>query len=548
MEQIAATVLVCLALCHWSFAHVPLRAALHELRQGLLFPGGIHDLNHQKRIDVELDQVRVEHRRLSTRIMVNLVFFLLVRTLTQCLSSPSASGCAECTLVLVVYLHDLQVANGNVELSVKQVRLINLGLRVAVFIFAIFNDPEDSPYADKFMLVGTMSISLETLDWVSTTLHAFSLALLRLGTALMRQNLGVHLILEVGSYILVAAVAWLYEHQTRARISAVITNHETASILAGFRRVLRGVADGDVLLDQDFNIVGSQNTLRRLVESDMSDFSHSRDASFVELLSAADRPKFLHFVSASASGDISPSSLPRGLRVTLCGRASGDTGRRRRELSVDLFHVALPGYHLLAIKEDPESGSLLEEAPSAFQPMLPAFRLRSEAPSGRSSKASTASSRNEVVDVCQELEEVTLLINTQFEAQDVEEAHLRFARRPWTDMTEADEGMESMEQMPSLQKFAGATEWRGLKKNIRRYVEGARQLGRAPRAIHLGPLMLRLPGQSHNYLRAREVTLSTPNRRIDGDDPMRLWLHLTKFDKKRLRKVHEPTLNEISER
>ena len=80
----------------------------------------------------------------------------------------------------------------------------------------------------------------------------------------------------------------------------------------------------------------------------MSDFSHSRDASFVELLSAADRPKFLHFVSASASGDISPSSLPRGLRVTLCGRASGDTGRRRRELSVDLFHVALPGYHLLA--------------------------------------------------------------------------------------------------------------------------------------------------------------------------------------------------------
>ena len=34
------------------------------------------------------------------------------------------------------------MANGNVELSVKQVRLINLGLRVAVFIFAIFNDPE----------------------------------------------------------------------------------------------------------------------------------------------------------------------------------------------------------------------------------------------------------------------------------------------------------------------------------------------------------------------------------------------------------------------
>ena len=34
--------------------------------QGLLYPG-THDLNHQKRIEVELDQVRVANRRLSTR-------------------------------------------------------------------------------------------------------------------------------------------------------------------------------------------------------------------------------------------------------------------------------------------------------------------------------------------------------------------------------------------------------------------------------------------------------------------------------------------------
>lgn len=539
MEHIAVTLLVCFALIHWSFTHVPLRAALQELRQGLLYPGGTDDL-HQKRIDVELDQVRVANRRLSSRFMVNLLFLLLFRTVTLCCTSPSASRCAVCILVLTVYLHDMQVANGKVELSVKRVRLINYGLRVAIGLFAFFNDPQDSPYGDKFMLLATVSISLEALDWFATTLHAFSLASLRLGTALMRQNLGVHLILEVLSYLLVVVVAWLYEHQTRARISAVIRSDETASILAGFRRVLRGVADGDVLLDQDLNIVGSQNTLHRLMESDFSD---SRDSSFVELLSAADRPKFLDFVSVSASsGATSPSSFPRGLRVTLCGRSS-DTGRRGRSLSVDLFHVALPGYHLLAIKEDPESGSLLEEAPSSQPLILPAIRVRSEAPSGgRSSRASTASSRNEVVDICQELEEVTLLVNTQFEALDVEETHLRFARRPWI----ADE--EGMDEMPSLKKFAGATEWRGLKKNIRRYVEAARQSGRAPRAIHLGPLMIRLPGQSHNYLRARDATLSTPNRRIDADEPMRLWLHLTKFDKGRLRKVHEPTLNEISER
>ena len=43
-------------------------------------------------------------------IMVNLVFFLLVRTVTLCFTSPSASGCAECILVVAVYFHDLQAA------------------------------------------------------------------------------------------------------------------------------------------------------------------------------------------------------------------------------------------------------------------------------------------------------------------------------------------------------------------------------------------------------------------------------------------------------
>ena len=36
------------------------------MAQGLLYPGGTDDL-HQKRIDVELDQVRVANRRLSSR-------------------------------------------------------------------------------------------------------------------------------------------------------------------------------------------------------------------------------------------------------------------------------------------------------------------------------------------------------------------------------------------------------------------------------------------------------------------------------------------------
>eukprot|EP00438_Fugacium_kawagutii_P034379 Skav204884 [mRNA] locus=scaffold2602:182553:185937:+ [translate_table: standard] len=124
-------------------------------------------------------------------------------------------------------------------------------------------------------------------------------------------------------------------------------------------------------------------------------------------------------------------------------------------------------------------------------------------------------------------------------AQDIEEAHLRFARRSF---------LEENDEAPSLKKFAGPTDWRNLRKKIKRFVEVARQNGHPPQPVNLGNLMVRLPGQSHNYLRAREVTLSTPERHIQPGQPLRMWLHMKRFDSAKMRKVHEPTLNEISER
>ena len=101
---------------------------------------------------------------------------------------------------------------------------------------------------------------------------------------------------------------------------------------------------------------------------------------------------------------------------------------KHAEVGVDLFHVALPKYgkagnhHLLAIKEDSESRCLTLEVPETPVPLtkLPLAELepgagaRGTPLSGRASE--TPSSINEAVDVFNELEEVTLLINSQFEA------------------------------------------------------------------------------------------------------------------------------------
>ena len=58
-------------------------------------------------------------------------------------------------------------------------------------------------------------------------------------------------------------------------------------------------------------------------------------------------------------------------------------------MGVDLFHVALPGYHLLAVKEDPERH---RDVPLAASNQIQ-MRSFNEAP--RSSRASTVSSIND---------------------------------------------------------------------------------------------------------------------------------------------------------
>ena len=169
------------------------------------------------------------------------------------------------------------------------------------------------------------------------------------------------------------------------------------------------LASGDVLLDQQFKIVGSSR-LERFVDSCQPGIS------FADLLDNEDWQKFLDFITASTG----ESSLPPCMRVTLKSKHG--------EVGVDLFHVVLPklygkgNHHLLAIKEDPESRCFTSTEISQSMPVPLPLPLQEpqepqEAGGNFSGRASTTpSSRNEAVEVCNELEEVTLLVNSQFEA------------------------------------------------------------------------------------------------------------------------------------
>jgi len=517
-QQLYFAISILLVTGHWKFTQGNLKIGLSKLID-FVAPKEttLEEIQHHERVEAELDQLRITNRRLGTSLAIHVLCLMILESAFRCLTAPSPRSCIKLLICLIVYFHDLQVANGTVQLSAPRVRIINMFLRLALSAYAVAWDPQVSPHQDKVILAALMSMSLEALDWRWTAVHCLFMAVQRIVMDLLHQTGGVEILLEVSSFGLVTIVSALYEHQARSRISAVIKSDEADSMLYGFRQMLRGLADGDVLLDQQFKIVGSTR-LKGFVDSCQP------GSSFADLLDNKDWQKFLDFATASAG-----ESLPPCMRVTLKSKHA--------EVGVDLFHVALPSgkgnHHLLAIKEDSESRCF-----TSTQSMPVPLPLPLQPGGTFSGRASSTSSINEAVDVCNELEEVTLLVNSQFEVHDIEEAHMRFTRRGWLEDSE----------MPNLKKFAGATQWESIRKTLGRFVQTAQQTGRAPAPIDLGSVMMRVPGQSRTFMKARQVVLSTPDRSIRPGGPLRFWVHLSNFDKKNVRKVHEPTLKDISER
>eukprot|EP00439_Symbiodinium_sp_Y106_P039865 s7759_g4.t2 len=141
----------------------------------------------------------------------------------------------------------------------------------------------------------------------------------------------------------------------------------------------------------------------------------------------------------------------------------------------------------------------------------------------RTSICSKYSGQDTRVECYDELEEMTLVLNTSTELMDIEEAHLRFVRR--TDDSQVRMGM------PTLKRFARPLDWAGLETALRGCARGVRKAQahgeEAEKQVFPG-LMLRLPGESRKHLLSRSLAVSSPFER-KKHDPVHLYLHMMDF-------------------
>ena len=128
------------------------------------------------------------------------------------------------------------------------------------------------------------------------------------------------------SHFVTAVLIVFTDRIIRSNIFAKMNSSDASSMMLGFRQVLRGVCDGDLLLDKSScSIVDDASCLERLLKSSKK----LSKTNFLDLfLDSESRQRFLHFLSSDPEAT---PAMPRGLRLALQG-ADG-------LVSIDVFHT-----------------------------------------------------------------------------------------------------------------------------------------------------------------------------------------------------------------
>eukprot|EP00438_Fugacium_kawagutii_P034546 Skav214566 [mRNA] locus=scaffold1055:71420:72382:+ [translate_table: standard] len=309
----------------------------------------------------------------------------------------------------------------------------------------------------------------------------------------------------------------------QSNIATKLDSSEVTSLMLGFRRILRGVCDGDLVLDRrTMTIVDDSTCLERLLKSEKK----LRNSNFLDAFLDSDgREKFSQFLAEDTE-----TGMPRGFRVSLQGA--------RGPVSVDLFSTGLPrsggsDYCLLAMKEDPLEQ--LQTAPPEAAPHSAPERIQQ--PAELPERSSSSGQRERLV-AYDDLTEVGLLVNDATGLLDIEQVHLNFQRR--SSVSNIENGM------PTLRRIIRPSDWDRVEKMFD-IVTNLPPEDRHERCYFRRPTYFRVPGESRKYMCATHTSLRLADESIEPGRPSRFWMHLGEFVTTRSRRSWGQRLTDIEE-
>ena len=484
---------------------------------------------------LRMSQLRVRHYKLLSRAFSHgaLVVFLL--TVYEAVTTPRVDTIAWALCFIVAYLQYLLVGKEWVDLNLHRLKFLAYFTHIIQFFLlaATAWSPTGFTFA-TFQLLGTVARLLQAFAFLNPRTTLFFEVLFSATEVFVHfcffeeanAQFFSSCLCQILISILTVASSSLVDMAFRGRIYALLDATNAESLLSSFRRVLRGLCDGEVLLDSQMHVSQESECLKHLILTSVS----LKGRFFEDLLADEDRHRFREFIVASSAAfeEIAPP---------FCSRV-GFRGSAGIRVAVDIYHVPVPGlfgavepYHLIAFKEDDESRALPDAAEDSVPDELSWNRHQgshlSHLDVTASSQASRGSARSSHA-VDPELQEMTLLIDVDSSFQDVKQAHLKFQRN-W------EEGVSS--SMPSLRKLVKPTAWEDMRLRVGRFVERAlRDPGIEPK--ELSKLAVQLPGQN-GWFSVDEAFL----HRIQG--ARNVWLHLKGFHPEKVQRP--PSLDGIQE-
>lgn len=293
--------------------------------------------------------------------------------------------------------------------------------------------------------------------------------------------------ITLGSIYMISGLSefWI-NSQTEALLESKATVHS-------FRKMLRGLCDGEVVLDSDLRVCDGLDCLQRLLM--VSSFDND---NFAELLVPEQLESFRSFLSAEENQD---ASMPACLRVSLRDKPRSDW------ISVDLFHVKMPhigdeGQHLIALREDGDARKEREMREGSARsgerdspvssgnfdlPGMQAF-YGTQYPQYSPSIAMTLAPST--LPLCTELSDMTLLVDASTPQLEIDQAHLSFVRHPGEEST-----------IPCLRSMVRPTDWERVRGRLQHIASGGS--GVWSMSMHLQD------GAAKRYIRAEEVHVSS---------------------------------------
>mmetsp|Transcript_45209 Transcript_45209/g.98369 ORF Transcript_45209/g.98369 Transcript_45209/m.98369 type:complete len:566 (+) Transcript_45209:63-1760(+) len=472
-------------------------------------------------LDAAVWDVRAKQYLGTARIYVHLTALCILGLSFGMLSQPASISPLQFSLFLAAWLGYHVVAAQKLMLNKTRIRLLVLSnyLEVLGFMSEIPRDCESSLLTSAVAISSGYAIAILSADMKTTVLGQAMSMLYETWVTWERNPSTVTtcILYQILISSAILAVGGLVEFSTRSRI-AMLLNSE--SMVASFRQMLRGLCDGEILLDSNLRVVGKAECLRRLLMT-----SDVTNQSFEELLVEEERPRFLRFMfenlesTMTGADDNKLMSAPPCLRVSLKG-----AGHR---IGVDLFHVKMPPlfgqetYHLVALREDSDFRQAAEafaEAAPDSTPALPQIEEKGTKTAGvgssvaRSDRSVPQVSSNSLIQICPELQEMTLLVDASTPLLDVEQAHLSFVRR----------GDEFDCSMPSLRRIVRPTDWGTVRSDLREFALTAGSMQSAAQQKDVLKTKLRLQDDAKRCVEARDVQVSafSPPASAGGSEPM----------------------------